>query len=90
LGFLIIENVDYANAAAINRLLFEPYAVEHPLLPGYLASIDGTTIGVQDDDPPDIHSFTDITGLNLLDTKGIPWITHLENYLGGCLDAVFK
>jgi hypothetical protein len=62
--------------------------VEHPLLPFYLASIDGTTVGVQDGDPPDIHSFTDITVLTLLDTKGIPWITHVENYPGGCLDAV--
>lgn len=100
-GFLIFENVDYSDAEADptfqkihtycnNRLLSQYYAVEHPSLPNYLASIAGTTFGVQDDDPPDSHSFTDSTILDLLESKGIPWKMYVEDYSGGCLDGVTK
>jgi acid phosphatase len=98
-GFLIFENVDYSDAKANptfqkihnyrkNRLLSQYYAVEHPSLPNYLASIAGTTFGVQDDDSPDIHSFPDSTILDLLETKGVSWKMYAEEYSGACLDGV--
>lgn len=100
-GFLIFENVDYSAAEADptfqkihnysnNRLLSQYYAVEHPSLPNYLASIAGTTFGVQDDDSPESHSFTDSTIIDLLESKGISWKMYAEDYSGGCLDGVAK
>lgn len=98
-GLLILENVDYSDAEANptlqkihnnsnNRLLSQYYGIDHPSLPNYLASIAGTTFGVRDDDPPDSHSFTDSTIVDLLENKGISWKLYAEDYSGGCLDGV--
>jgi Phosphoesterase family len=98
-GILILENVDYSDAQADptfqkihnygnNRLLSQYYAIDHPSLPNYLASIAGTTFGIKDDDAPDAHSFTETTILDLLEAKNISWKMYAEDYGGGCLDAV--
>jgi acid phosphatase len=98
-GFLIFENLDYSEAEANptfqnihnysnNRLLSQYYAIDHPSLPNYLATIAGTTFGIQDDNPPNRHSFTESTVLDLLEDKRISWKMYAEDYSGGCLDGV--
>lgn len=97
-GFLILENTDYATAAAnptfqkiqnlhTNRLLSQYYGVEHPSLPNYIASIAGTTFGVKDDRSPTTYNFGGPTVLDLLEKKGVTWKMYAEGYPGGCSTA---
>lgn len=94
-GFLILENTDYATAAANptfqsitamknNRLLSNYNAISHPSLPNYLATIAGSTLGVVDDGSVAQHSFPNPTVLDLLEAKGLTWKVYAENYPGNC------
>ncbi len=94
-GFLIMENQDYDATEATpafqqiqnmsnNRLLSNYFAVAHPSLPNYLASIAGTTFGVTDDSPPAVHAQNAPSILDLLEKKGISWKMYAENYPGNC------
>jgi hypothetical protein len=98
-GFLILENTDYDEAVANptfqkihnrnnNRLLSQYFAISHPSLPNYLATIAGTTFGEDEDAPPSKFSFPDLTILDLLDEKAISWKFYAEDYPGGCLEGV--
>ena len=94
-GFLVLENTDYETAESNptfqeiqnlnnNRLLSQYFAVEHPSLPNYLATIAGTTFGVKDDRSPATYNFTGPSILDLLDQKGVSWKMYAEEYPGNC------
>lgn len=94
-GFLILENTDYVTAEANptfqqiqnyknNRLLSQYYAVTHPSLPNYVATIAGSYFGIKDDASPAVHSFSNPTVLDLLEQGGISWKMYAEDYPGGC------
>lgn len=94
-GFLILENTDFATAAANptfkqiasmnnNKLLTNYHGVAHPSLPNYLATVAGTDFGITDDGAPSSHNETAQSIFDLLEAAGVTWKLYAENYPGDC------
>ncbi|CAG8543108.1 1597_t:CDS:2, partial [Dentiscutata heterogama] len=87
--FLIIfENTDYVKAIQqpylqdlMNRsnglLLSNYYAITHPSLPNYIATVFGSTAGVTDDNA---YNISGANIVDLLEAKRITWKAYMENY----------
>ncbi|CAG8440999.1 11164_t:CDS:2 [Scutellospora calospora] len=96
--FLVIfENTDYIKAIQqpylqdlMNRsnglLLSNYFAIAHPSLPNYIATVYGSTAGITDDDA---HNVSGKNIVDLLEANGITWKAYMENYPGNCFTGDF-
>lgn len=68
---------EFDKLASRGRLLSNYKAVSHPSFPNYLSLISGSTFNITDDNNWDLDSDS---LMNLLDSKGIDWLSVQENY----------